>query len=201
MTMLGVAPPWIATLSINLRCATTVLPGAIGPPNSPPLRTLTKEPINPPRQHTASAEIPIASDAPPRPTSRGFLPWRFADAGPGVRRATIMGPPSANLHTSSHSITAHDANEPSLNDQGPPMQRATINHLSSETALPNRSRIAECCRKSQNIVALAGFASGRAPAVRESAAFIFCLPIPPVCLLVFLLVSAAIGDENYFKFN
>jgi cytochrome c oxidase subunit IV len=39
------------------------------------------------------------------------------------------------------------------------------------------------------------------PAVREPAAFIFCLPIPPVCLLVFLLVSAAIGDENYFKFN
>jgi hypothetical protein len=103
--------------------------------------------------------------------------------------------------TSSHSITAHDANEPSLSDQAPPMQRATINHLSSETALPNRSRIAECRRKSQNIVALAGFASGRAPAVREPAAFIFCLPIPPVCLLVFLLVSAAIGDENYFKFN
>jgi hypothetical protein len=61
--------------------------------------------------------------------------------------------------TSSHSITAHDANEPSLSDQAPPMQRATINHLSSETALPNRSRIAECRRKSQNIVALAGFAS------------------------------------------
>jgi hypothetical protein len=81
------------------------------------------------------------------------------------------------------------------------MQRATINQLSSETALPNRSRIAECRRKSQNIVALAAFASGRAPAVREPAAFIFCLPIPPVCLLVFLLVSAAIGDENYFKFN
>ena len=29
------------------------------------------------RQHTASAEIPIASDAPPRPTSRGFLVWGF----------------------------------------------------------------------------------------------------------------------------
>jgi hypothetical protein len=74
------------------------------------------------------------------------------------------------------SITAHYANEPSLSDQAPPMQRATINQLSSETALPNRSRIAECRRKSQNIVALAGFASGRAPAVREPAAFIFCLP-------------------------
>jgi hypothetical protein len=88
----------------------------------------------------------------------------------------------------------HYANELSLSDQAPPMQRATINQLSSETALPNRSRIAECRRKSQSIVALAGFASGRAPAVREPAAFIFCLPIPPVILLVFLLVSAAIGD-------
>ncbi|HVQ69263.1 MAG TPA: hypothetical protein VMT08_17370, partial [Bradyrhizobium sp.] len=46
-----------------------------------------------------------------------------------------------------------------------------------------------------------GFASGRAPAVREPAAFIFCLPIPPVCLLAFPLVSAAIDDENHFKFN
>jgi hypothetical protein len=81
------------------------------------------------------------------------------------------------------------------------MQRAAINQLASETALPNRSPIAECRRKSQNIAALAAFASGRAPAVREPAAFIFCLPIPPVCLMVFLLVSAAIGAKNYLKFN
>ena len=56
-----------------------------------------------------------------------------------------------------------------------------------------------------------GFDSGRGdcgdrngmgtPAGWEPAAFIFCLPIPPVRLLVFLLVSAAIGDENYSKFN
>jgi hypothetical protein len=32
-------------------------------------------------------------------------------------------------------------------------------------------------------------------------AVLFCEPIPSVILLVFLLVSAAIGDENYFKFN
>src|SRR5712671_479993 len=44
-----------------------------------------------------SRQIPIASDAPPRDTSRGFH-WRFAYAGPGARRATIMGPASANLH-------------------------------------------------------------------------------------------------------
>src|SRR5664280_2210642 len=47
-----------------------------------------------------SRQIPIASDAPPRHTSRGFLHWRFADAGPGVRRTTFMGPASANLHKS-----------------------------------------------------------------------------------------------------
>src|SRR6266568_955866 len=38
-----------------------------------------------------SRQIPIACDAPSRPTSRGFLPWRFADAGPEVRGTVIMG--------------------------------------------------------------------------------------------------------------
>ena len=47
---------------------------------------------------TANAKIPIVSDARLHQTSRGFLPWRFAYAGPGVRRPTFMGPPSANLH-------------------------------------------------------------------------------------------------------
>jgi hypothetical protein len=46
----------------------------------------------------ASDKIPITFDARPRHISRGFLPWRLAYAGPGVRRATIMGPASANLH-------------------------------------------------------------------------------------------------------
>ncbi len=41
--------------------------------------------------NTDSRQIPIACDAPSRQTSRGFLPWRFADAGPGVRGAVIMG--------------------------------------------------------------------------------------------------------------
>src|SRR5712691_8440892 len=40
---------------------------------------------------THSRQIPTASDAPPRHTSRGFLHWRFAYAGPGVRRSTFMG--------------------------------------------------------------------------------------------------------------
>src|SRR5882672_4554641 len=47
-----------------------------------------------------SRQIPIASDAPPHHTSRGFLHWRFAYAGPGARRSTFMGPASANLHIS-----------------------------------------------------------------------------------------------------
>src|ERR1700728_867466 len=55
-------------------------------------------------QQTASAEIPIASDAHPRHTSRGFLPCRFAYAGPRVRRATVVGPPSANLHKGGRSL-------------------------------------------------------------------------------------------------
>jgi hypothetical protein len=33
------------------------------------------------------------------------------------------------------------------------MQRAAINQLSSDIALPNRSRIVQCRRTSQNIVA------------------------------------------------
>jgi len=101
MTMLAVAPPWTTASSINLRRATPVRPIAIGRLNSPPFQPLPKEVLNPPRQQTASAEIPIASDAPPRHTPRGFLPWRFAYAGPSARGATIMGPPSANLHNDS----------------------------------------------------------------------------------------------------
>ena len=78
MTMLAGAPPWTTTLSINLRCATPVLPIAIGRLSSSPLRPLPKEAFNERRQQTASAEIPIASDAPPRPP-------------PAVRGAVVMG--------------------------------------------------------------------------------------------------------------
>src|SRR6202022_1219868 len=62
-----------------------------------------------------SRQVPIASDARPRHTSRGFLLWRFAYAGPGVRRATVMGPASPNLHklgsrcnSFDHLIGAHE---------------------------------------------------------------------------------------------
>ena len=36
-------------------------------------------------------EIPIAFAAPPCLTSRGFLPWRLSEAGPGACRAVAMG--------------------------------------------------------------------------------------------------------------
>src|SRR5229473_7166189 len=50
-----------------------------------------------------SRQIPIASDARPFHTSRGFLHWRFAYAGPHrARRTTFMGPASANLHRTGH---------------------------------------------------------------------------------------------------
>jgi hypothetical protein len=63
--------------------------------------TLPKPSLNAPRQQTASDEIPIAADARPLHTipavsSLGGL----RTPAPGVRRAAIMGPPSANLHTS-----------------------------------------------------------------------------------------------------
>jgi hypothetical protein len=91
MTMLAVALPWTTALSINLRCATPLLPIAIDRPSPPLHRPLPNEAVNAPQQQTASAEIPIASDAPLRHISRGFLPWRFADAGPAARGAVTMG--------------------------------------------------------------------------------------------------------------
>ena len=91
MTMLAVALPWTTALSINLRCATLLLPIAIDRPSPPLHRPLPNQAVNAPQQQTASAEIPIASDAPLRHISRGFLPWRFADAGPAARGAVIIG--------------------------------------------------------------------------------------------------------------
>src|SRR6266550_2125776 len=102
MIRLARAQPEIAVLSFDLRCATPVLPVATGRNVSSPPRSLPKQAFNATRQQTASTEIPIASDARSLHTSRGFLPWRFAYAGPGARRATFMGPASANLHRSGH---------------------------------------------------------------------------------------------------
>src|ERR1700736_2250931 len=63
MTMLAVALPATTASSINRRRATQVRPIANGQPSSTPHRPLPKEAVNAPRQQTASAEIPIASDA------------------------------------------------------------------------------------------------------------------------------------------
>jgi hypothetical protein len=98
MPMLALAPPRTAIPSFNLRHLTPVLPIAIGRPGPSPHRPRPKQAVNACRLQTAAAEIPIASDALPRHTSRGFLHWRFAYAGPGVRGAVSVGPASANLH-------------------------------------------------------------------------------------------------------
>jgi hypothetical protein len=73
MTTLAVAPLWTTASSFDLLRQTTVLPIAIGRPG----RSLPKHAFNAPRQQTASAKIPIASDARPLHTSRGFLVWGF----------------------------------------------------------------------------------------------------------------------------
>src|SRR5882724_12993159 len=91
MIRLARAQPEIAVLSFDLRCATPVLPVATGRNVSSPPRSLPKQAFNATPQQTASTEIPIAFDARSLHTSRGFLPWRFAYAGPGARRATFMG--------------------------------------------------------------------------------------------------------------
>jgi hypothetical protein len=106
MIRLALAQPGTAVLSFDLCCATPVLPVATGRQCSPPPRLLPREAINAPRQQAASVQIPIASDAQLRHTSHGFLPWRFAYAGPSVRRATIMGPTSANLHNNGSNQTS-----------------------------------------------------------------------------------------------
>jgi hypothetical protein len=98
MIMLALAPPSIAVVSSDHRCATPIPPVATGRSASSLHRSRSKQAFNTPRQQSASVEIPIAVNARPRHISRGFLPWRFAYAGPSVRRATIMGPASANLH-------------------------------------------------------------------------------------------------------
>jgi hypothetical protein len=103
MARLARATHWIAILSFVLRSATPVLPIAIGRTGSSLPQSLPKPPFTAPRQQTAGAEIPVASDARTLHISRGFLPWRFAYAGPGTRRATFMGPASANLHNGLHS--------------------------------------------------------------------------------------------------
>ena len=82
MIMLALALPSIAVVSFDHRCATPIPHVVTGRPGSSSHRSYSKQASNARRQQTASIEIPIASDAPPRHTSRGFLLWRFAYAGP-----------------------------------------------------------------------------------------------------------------------
>src|SRR6266436_3698486 len=99
MTMLAVALPWTTASSINRRRATQVLPIAIGRPSSTPHRPLPKEAVNAPRQQTASAEIPIASDAQLRHLPR-FPPLEVCERRPPSARRRHHGPASENLHIS-----------------------------------------------------------------------------------------------------
>src|ERR1700682_6028083 len=92
MIRLARAQPGIAVLSFDLRCATPILPVATGRHVSSSPRSLLKQAFNATRQQTVSTEIPIASDARPFHTSRGFLPWRFAYAGPPCAPRRPHGP-------------------------------------------------------------------------------------------------------------
>src|ERR1700676_717888 len=118
MIMLALAPPSIAVVSFDHRCTTPTPHVATGRPGSSLHRSPSKQAFNAPRQQTASVEIPIASDARPRHTSRGFLPWRFAYAGPGARGATIMGPASANLHNNGSHALIRSPRQPATNAVG-----------------------------------------------------------------------------------
>ncbi|MGY2903689.1 hypothetical protein ACVWVY_002710 [Bradyrhizobium sp. URHC0002] len=111
--------------ALRPRCAAPVLPIAIGRPSSPPHRPLPKQPVNAPRKQTACAEIPIASDAKPPHTSRGFLPWRLRTPAPAC-----AAPPSWGRHPQTFTSTDNRA---ALRDR----RRCTYEHYSvSETCRP-----------------------------------------------------------------
>ena len=74
MIRLALAPPTTTDLRLGLRCATPITPIATGRTVSSCLRTLPAT--------DRQRRNPLASDARPHHTSRGFLSWRFADAGP-----------------------------------------------------------------------------------------------------------------------
>jgi hypothetical protein len=62
-----------------------------------------------------SRQIPIASDAQPFHTSRGFLHWRFAYAGPAVRAARHHG---AGVRKPSHKRKCPDSRGTSILPSG-----------------------------------------------------------------------------------
>src|SRR5258708_20853329 len=77
MIVLALALPSMAVVSLDPHCPTPIPHLATGRPGSSLHRSPSKQTFNAPRQQTASVEIPIASDAKPRHTFRGFLVWGF----------------------------------------------------------------------------------------------------------------------------
>jgi hypothetical protein len=136
MTMLAVALPWTTASSINRRRATQVLPIAIGRPSSTPHRPLPKEAVNAPRQQTASAEIPIASDAQLRHLPR-FPPLEVCVRRPPSARRRHHGPASENLHSSSHSAPITDS-ETSAYAFAPATANRSAAHPARSVRLLNR---------------------------------------------------------------
>jgi hypothetical protein len=52
-------------------------------------------------------QISIARVEPPNSIARGFLPWRFSNAGPAPCRALVIGPAFENLHNNRHCPLPH----------------------------------------------------------------------------------------------
>jgi hypothetical protein len=154
MTRLALAPPWIAVLPFDLRYATLVLPVAIGRPGSSPPRSISKQAFNAHRQQTASDKIPIASDARPRHISRGFLPWRFAYAGPrcaprhhhgaGIRKPSHNRRSRIPRHTSGLPLISGPAQRSQLLRLGA-KGRANSRRAQVVSFTPGSFRTARCC--------------------------------------------------------
>jgi len=99
MSGLALVLPWNAVFLFRSPLRDTTFANRNRPTKFVANATPPKPSLNAPRQQAASDEIPIASDAPPRHTSRGFLHWRFAYAGP---QCTTRRPHGAGIRKPSH---------------------------------------------------------------------------------------------------
>src|SRR6267154_6611662 len=81
-------------------------------------------------------------------------PSREADINPNPKKGGYPAPDRVTFLTGANRDFPNWRRQPSPSDQAPPMQRAAINQLSNSIALPNRTCIVQCRRKSRNIVAL-----------------------------------------------
>ena len=111
------------------RHQTSATPSRPTPPNWPPLHTSATAAgtlnhdfdVDPHSEHQSRAaaadtipsirdsQIPIARAANSSPISRGFLPWRLSDDGPGACRSIDHGPSSETLHKSGHWVVPQRA--------------------------------------------------------------------------------------------